>query len=177
MKRTALALTLILALLFSAATETLFTKAVSAKTLTVPDNYSTIQAAMGNATAGDTVFVKNGIYYSDKNTLIVIDKTLSLIGEDPKNTIIYGLFSIHSPESTAAIRGAAPNVTIPDLTITSYHTGIAIANYYEEAYPSGCRIIDNNIENNSEGIRAQRSDLLFSGNKRARAKSRRHPRL
>jgi len=110
------------------------------------------------------VFVKNGIYYMDENTLIVIDETLSLIGEDPENTIIFGVFGIHSSGSTAAIRVAAPNVTISGFTITNCRTGIAIANYYNEPFPSGCKIINNNIVNNSEGIRPQRSDLLISGN-------------
>lgn len=47
MKRTALALSLILVLLISAVSETLFIETVMAKTITVPDDYPTIQAAMG----------------------------------------------------------------------------------------------------------------------------------
>ena len=135
-----------------------------ARTIVVPDDFSTIQAAIDNAAEGDTVFIKNGIYHVDENTLIVIDETLSLIGEDPENTVILGLFSIHSSGSTAAIRVAAPNVTISGFTITNCTTGIAIANYYAESYPSGCRIIGNNIVDNGEGIRSQRSDLFISGN-------------
>jgi len=122
------------------------------------------QAAIDNAAEADTVFVKSGIYPLDENTLIVIDKTLSLIGENPENTVIFGLFSKYSSGSTAAIRVAAPNVTISGFTITNCKTAIAIANYYAEAFPSGCKIINNNIVNNSEGIRSQRSDLLISGN-------------
>jgi len=135
-----------------------------ATTIVVPDDFSTIQAAIDNAAEGDTVFVKNGIYNLDENTLIVIDETLSLIGEDPENTVILGVFGIYSSGSTAAIRVAAPNVTISGFTITNCRTAIAIANYYAEAFPSGCKIINNNIVNNSEGIRSQRSDLLISGN-------------
>jgi len=56
-----------------------------AKTIVVPDDYSTISAAIGNATEGDTIFVKKGTY--DEKTL-EISKTLSLIGEDANQTTI-----------------------------------------------------------------------------------------
>ena len=134
-----------------------------AKTIVVPEDYSTIQEAIGNAADGDTVFVKNGVYPVDENTTIVISKTLSLIGEDPANTVILGAFSMY-PDNDVAIRLAAPNITISGFTIKNCRIAIAIANYYAEPYPSGCKIINNNIVNNSEGIRPQRNDLLISGN-------------
>jgi nitrous oxidase accessory protein len=133
------------------------------KTVVVPDDYSTIQEAIDNAAEGDTVYVKNGVYHVDENTTIVIDKTLSLIGEDPENTVILGVFSMY-PENDVAIRLAAPNVILSGFTITNCPVAIAIANYYAEPYPSGCKIIINNIVNNSEGIRPQRNNLLISGN-------------
>lgn len=37
-------------------------KAASAGTLVVPNQYKTIQEAVDNASAGDTVFVKSGVY-------------------------------------------------------------------------------------------------------------------
>jgi hypothetical protein len=55
------------------------------RTLIVPDDYPTISSAIGNATAGDTVFVKKGTY--EEKTL-EISKTLSLIGEDANQTTI-----------------------------------------------------------------------------------------
>ena len=61
------------------------TKAES-KTIVVPDDYSTITDAVNHASDGDVVFVKNGIY----NESLVIDKSISLVGEDVKNTIIEG---------------------------------------------------------------------------------------
>lgn len=138
-------------------------RTVRANTITVPDDYSTIQVAIAHANKGDTVFVRNGIYNIGENTLIIIDKTISLIGENPKKTIIFGLFNSYSA-STLGIRIAAPNVTISGFTITNFQTAIAIANYYDESFPSGCKIIYNNIVNNSQGIRPQRSDLLIYGN-------------
>src|SRR4030042_6733324 len=60
------------------------------RALVVPDDYPTISSAIGNATAGDTIFVKKGTY--EEKTL-EINKTLSLIGEDINNTII----KLHPP--------------------------------------------------------------------------------
>ena len=48
--------------------------------------YLTIQQGIDQANDGDTVFVYNGTYYEN----IVIDKTLSLIGEDNTTTFING---------------------------------------------------------------------------------------
>ena len=62
-----------------------FAKA-SSKTITVPDDYKTIQAAVANASPGDTVFVRTGSYTGG----IVVDKPISLKGEDAKTTIIIG---------------------------------------------------------------------------------------
>jgi len=42
-----------------------------ASTITVPDDYSTIQEAINNAAEGDTVFVKAGTYYEH----VVVDRS------------------------------------------------------------------------------------------------------
>lgn len=49
-------------------------------------NYSTIQAAVDDASPGDTVFVYSGTYYEN----VVIDKTINLTGENRDTTIING---------------------------------------------------------------------------------------
>lgn len=56
--------TLALILLFLLCLVTLPTATVKAasKTITVPNDYSTISEAIGNATNGDTIIVKNGVY-------------------------------------------------------------------------------------------------------------------
>lgn len=56
------------------------------KTIIVPDDYSTIQDAIGNASEGDTVFVKSGIYSEN----LTINKSLLLVGEDKETTIVVG---------------------------------------------------------------------------------------
>ncbi len=50
-------------------------------------NYSKIQEAIKNANSGDTVFVYSGTYYENH---ILVDKTLTLMGEDKYTTIIDG---------------------------------------------------------------------------------------
>ena len=50
-------------------------------------NYTTIQEAIGNATAGDTVFVYSGTYNENVN----IPKRINVIGEDKNTTIIEGV--------------------------------------------------------------------------------------
>jgi len=55
-------------------------------TIVVPDDFLTIQEAINNAVEGDTVFVRSGIYYEH----LVVNKTVSLAGEDVSTTIIDG---------------------------------------------------------------------------------------
>ena len=55
-------------------------------TITVPDDYPTIQEAIDAASPRDTIFVHSGIYYEH----LVVNKTVSLIGENRNTTIIDG---------------------------------------------------------------------------------------
>jgi nitrous oxidase accessory protein NosD len=66
------------------------------RTIVVPDDYPTISSAIGNATAGDTIFVKKGTY--EEQTL-TINKTLSLTGEDAESTVI----NLHPPYNETTI--------------------------------------------------------------------------
>ena len=61
-------------------------KAETAKTITVPQDYPSINAAVGNASQGDTIIVKSGVYHEK----VVIDKQLSLEGENRASTVIDG---------------------------------------------------------------------------------------
>jgi len=51
-----------------------------------PGNYTKIQDAIDDASDGDTVFVYNGTYYE----FVLINKQITLRGEDKNNTIIEG---------------------------------------------------------------------------------------
>jgi len=60
--------------------------AYSARTILVTANFPTIQEAVDNATAGDTIQVAPGIYYEH----VVVTKSLTIIGENPETTIVDG---------------------------------------------------------------------------------------
>ncbi len=53
------------------------------KVITVPDDFPTISSAIKNATNGDTIYVRSGIY---TETELTIDKSVALIGENAGST-------------------------------------------------------------------------------------------
>ena len=110
MKRTAVALALIMQLLFTTIAGTYLMRTVTAKTITVPSDYSTIQSAIDAANVGDIVFVKSG-YYPET---IVIYKRISLIGEDRNSTIID---AYQLAEHVITITGRITNVTVANFTL------------------------------------------------------------
>jgi parallel beta-helix repeat protein len=59
---------------------------VGSRVVVVPDNFTRIQDAINGISAGDTVFVRAGTYYEN----IVLNKSISLLGESQANTIIDG---------------------------------------------------------------------------------------
>ena len=59
---------------------------VSLRTIVVPDDYPTIQEAINNSDNGDTIEVRGGTYYEN----IIVDKSLSIIGEGSAFTSIDG---------------------------------------------------------------------------------------
>jgi parallel beta-helix repeat protein len=138
-------LLLILVLLIASSIATFLPVNAESKTITVPDNYPTIQAAIGNASAGDTIFVRKGTY----NENIVIDKPLSLTGEDSQETIIKGNYYRFGFQSWT-ILVKADDVSILGFTITGTSFGIQTLGGSYGYSASRCRIIGNNIENNFE---------------------------
>lgn len=60
------------------------------KTIIVPDDFATISAAIEHAAEGDTIYVKRGRYEILKNETLMINKTLSIIGEDAATTLLSG---------------------------------------------------------------------------------------
>ena len=61
-------------------------KPACSRTILVPDEFGTIQEAVNNATAGDTIQVGPGIYYEH----VVVTKSLTIIGENPQTTVVDG---------------------------------------------------------------------------------------
>jgi parallel beta-helix repeat protein len=74
-----------------------------------PADFKMIQAAINAASAGDTIIVKEGTYTEN----IVIDRSINLIGENVKSTIIDG------HKGSYAIYIAASRVNITGFTITN----------------------------------------------------------
>lgn len=105
-----------------------------AETIIVPDNSPTIQAAINHAFDGDTVFVRTGTYHED----IVVNKSISLVGDNTGTTIILGgnetsVVSITSNDATLA------NFTIENNEKTEDRLGITLNNV------TGCNISGNNL--------------------------------
>jgi hypothetical protein len=98
------------------------------ETIVVPDDYLTIQDAINNAPEGAIIFVKKGTYSGPVNETIVINKTISLIGEDPQTTILnmqppWVFDSFHVNTAIYAydkpIKIKADNVEVSGFTINS----------------------------------------------------------
>lgn len=75
----------------------------------IPDDFSSIQKGIDNATTYDTIFVRNGLY----NEKIVINKTIFLNGESKENCIITDDFSYDS--STITLK--KENIELSNFTI------------------------------------------------------------
>lgn len=118
------------------------------ETLRAPEDFPTIQGAINAAYPGDTVFVSPGTYYEN----VVVNKSLSLVGQDMTNTVIDGNFTGNVVNITAY------NVNVNGFTIR--RSGITWPNdigiYVGEA-SSGNNISGNIITGNDYGIRLDSS--------------------
>ena len=97
------------------------------KTIVVPDDYLTIGWAIGNASEGDTIFVKKGTYEEHS---LVVNKTLSLVGEDADSTIIKDIdpefiSTEFPPINSVTIKINSNGIKISGLTLTGGALGVA----------------------------------------------------
>jgi len=106
-------------------------------TITVPDDYSTIQEAVNAAEQGDSIFVKSGTYYEH---VVVVNKSVSLIGENKYNTIVDGNFA------GTVINVWANNVNINGFTIqnSGSYPNCGILAEWSTGNNISCNIITNN---------------------------------
>lgn len=104
---------------------------------TIDHPYRHIQDALDVSTNNDTIYVFNGFYEGN----IVINKTITLIGEDNELTIIYG--------GSHNIWVFAPDVTISHFNLTES------SRFFSAIYISGynATIYNNNFNNNYDGVK------------------------
>jgi parallel beta-helix repeat protein len=117
-----------------------------------PADFQKIQEAIDAASDGDTISVRAGIYYEK----VIVDKSVSLVGEDRETTIVYGngtqyalsiwaqhvsLAGFAVTNATAGIRIETSNCTISNVKVFGTYVGIWT---YESAY---CVISDSLIIN------------------------------
>ena len=107
-------------------------------------DYTSIQDAVYDAGNGDSIYVKNGMYYE----IVKIHKSIVLTGENKDSTIING------NRRGDIIHVFANNVNISGFTITnSSISGIGI--FLDNS--NNCIICCNNIRNNRIGIKLKNS--------------------
>ena len=107
----------------------------------VPDDYLSIQEAINAANPGDTIYVRAGSYYEN----VIVNKTLSIIGEESDTTIVDGggtgkVFTI-----------TQDNVNITDFTIQGGGSMVSDAGVYL-VNVRRCNIFGNKIIDNNYGI-------------------------
>ena len=149
MNRTA-ALVFVLFSLMASCLITLQPIRAASNTITVPDNYSTIQEAINQANNGDTVYVKSGTYYEN----IVVNKTVSLLGENKEDTLLY------ANKTGNVIRVVADNTTISGFTIRNAVLSVAGDGFNGVNLESNNNSIINNIitENAYHGLQLVNSN-------------------
>ena len=96
-------------------------------------DYTKIQDAVDAADDGDNIFVYDGTYYG----LIIINKTLTLTGEDKSETIIYG------GNSSNVVKVTANSVNIEGFSVKNgFDTGIYVFDSVDTSI-SDCIITSN----------------------------------
>jgi len=138
------ALLLALVLLTASCVLTFLPVHAESRKIVVPDDYPTINSAIGNATEGDTIFVRQGLY--EEHSLI-INKTIRLMSEDKGNTTIINIDEPPAWNSAKpdVIHITADNVKISGFTLTSKSEGFGLITKGIYAAGNGIAIIDNII--------------------------------
>jgi len=87
----------------------------------VPKDYPTIQEAIDAAKQGDIIFVLSGTYYEH----VMINKTISLVGEDKSKTTICGNNTGRAEETIVSI--TANSVYMDDFTVCNSYGGLLLS--------------------------------------------------
>jgi len=111
----------------------------------VPDSYNSIQEAVDRAGYGDTVLVRSGTYI---NQTVVIDKPLSLVGENKTNTRIVGDWSLNG----TVILVRHDSVTVQNLTLSSVGGSGSSGRGVHLLHVQNCSVSNCNSMNNGIGV-------------------------
>lgn len=117
-------------------------KSLQVYNLRTGESYETIQEAIDASRSRDTLYVGIGTYYEN----LVVNKTISLIGENKSDTIIDG------DDRGNVISVTADNVEIRGFTIQGGSEGTQIRGGIYVQHSSGNKIVDNVIKDNEYGI-------------------------
>jgi nitrous oxidase accessory protein len=108
---------------------------VKAGTITVPDDYPTIQAAINAASDGDAILVRDGTYFEN----VVLNKSVSVSGENREATII------DASQSGDCLRVTAFGVTVTGFTLRNGGSRPATAYSCVSLSSNGNNVIGNNL--------------------------------
>jgi parallel beta-helix repeat protein len=124
----------------------------------VPDTYPTIQRAVNNAAAGDTIIVRDGTYTEN----VGVNKSLAILAE---NMSALTIVQAANPDDDV-LEVTADYVNISGFTVT----GADGAGFY--LYGADCcNISDNNVSNNGKGICIDYSSNCVLANNNASSNS------
>lgn len=85
----------------------------------IPDDFSTIHEGINNANTRDIIFIRSGVYEEND---VIVDKSITLTGENPKYTIIKG------NGFETILKVYADDVIVSNLTFINGSTGIMLLN-------------------------------------------------
>jgi parallel beta-helix repeat protein len=108
------------------------------RTIVVPDDYATINAAIESASDGDTILVRNGTYHEN----VRVTKAIMLVGEDNQETRIDG----NAKEGywvPLALRH--DNAVVSNLNLCNSYAGIQLGK-------NNCTVLGNRIIANGFGV-------------------------
>ncbi|RJS75024.1 PKD domain-containing protein, partial [Methanophagales archaeon] len=125
---------------------TAFASVSAAKTIYVPDDYEKIQWAVDNATAGDTIIVRDGTYVENVN----VNKRLTIMSENGSDKTIVQAANPDAPvfKITSWSPWYGKYVNISGLTVKGGDCGFNI----EDDWVDYCTISNCIITNNEYGI-------------------------
>ena len=134
----------------------IFEMSVEAAVIYVDDdgqaNYTSIQAAIDNASSGDTIYVWEGWYNED----IIINKSLTLIGNSTINTTINGT------GTTDIVYITADWVNITNLSVINKYNSIYAGVKVDGG--NNCKICNINCSKNGYGIYLLNADYSILKN-------------